>query len=104
MFHQKTTVERMAIELGVISDLQASEFLYSNQNITLAFDATTQEGVHINVISVHIEKGRQEYALSIEELPGGTAQDYADHICRTIDYLSKLYGTCTGVDPNTVKE
>ena len=48
----RTTVEVMARELGVVSDLQAAELLMANSDLTHGFDATTQEGVHIN--SVHI--------------------------------------------------
>ena len=52
----KTTVERMATETGVISDILAAQFMYTTEGLTLAFDATTQEGVHINVISVQKRK------------------------------------------------
>ena len=41
-----------ARELGVMSDLQVGEILMHTSNLMLGFDATTQEGVHIN--SVHI--------------------------------------------------
>ena len=43
-----TTAEMMARELGVVMDLQAAELLMTNTNLTLGFDSTTQEGVHIN--------------------------------------------------------
>ena len=43
----RTTVERMQIELGVISDLRASEFLYDTDMVTIGFDATTQDGIHV---------------------------------------------------------
>ena len=42
----------MTRELGVISDLQVGERLMSSDNLTLGFDATTQEGVHINTVHV----------------------------------------------------
>ncbi len=41
-----TTVEQMARELGVVSNLQAAEIAMVTNNLTLGFDATTQEGVH----------------------------------------------------------
>ena len=44
----RTTVEIMTRELGVIADLQVGELLMSSDNLTVGFDATTQEGVHIN--------------------------------------------------------
>ena len=74
----RTSIERMAIELGVISDLHSAEFLYSMQGLTLCFDSTTQEGIHINVISIH--QGHDEYVLALDELAGGTAQDYSNHM------------------------
>ena len=46
-----STVEMMIRELGVMSDLQVMEILMHTSNLTLGFDATIQEGVHIN--SVH---------------------------------------------------
>ena len=48
----RSTVEMMIRELGVMSDLQVVEILMHTSNLTLGFDATTLEGVHIN--SVHI--------------------------------------------------
>ena len=64
----------MARELGIISDFQAAELLLQNQDVTLGFDATTQEGVHIN--SVHITTKENSHVLAINQLPGGTAEDY----------------------------
>jgi hypothetical protein len=52
----RSTVEQMARELGVISAIQASECALNSSNITLGFDATTQEGVHVNSISQQITK------------------------------------------------
>ena len=43
-----STVESMTGELGLISDLQAAEAIMANKNTTLGFDATTQEGQHVN--------------------------------------------------------
>ena len=48
----RSTVEMMIRELGVMSDLQVVEILMHTPNLTLGFNATIQEGVHIN--SVHI--------------------------------------------------
>ena len=47
----RRTVEMMTRKLGVMSDLQVMEILMQTSNLTLGFDATTLEGVHI---SVHI--------------------------------------------------
>ena len=58
----------MAVKPGVISDLQASEMIYSNDKLTLCFDATTQEGVHVNAI--HVTAEHASYICSLEQLPG----------------------------------
>ena len=44
------TVEQMAKQLEVISQLQCAEALLANSTVTLAFDARTQGGVHINAL------------------------------------------------------
>ena len=86
----------------MLSDLHSAEFLYSTHGLTLCFDSTTQEGIHINVISIH--KGHDEYVLALDELAGGTAQDYSNHIFKTFQYLSNLYSEWYGLDGEEVKK
>ena len=74
----KSSVEAMARELGVIADVQTAEALLNNKHVTLGFDATTQEGVHINAI--HITTESACYVVAVDELPGGTAVDYSEHM------------------------
>ena len=76
----RTSIERMAIELDVISDIHSAEFLYSTHGLTLSFDSTMQEGIHINVISIH--KGHDEYVLALDELAlrNTTAITYLKHL------------------------
>ena len=64
-------MEMMVREIGVIADLQSAEALISNKHLTLGFDATTQEGVHLN--RIHVTTQSHGYVLVIDELPGGTA-------------------------------
>ena len=64
----RSSVERMQIELGILSDLQVADFIYKNGGLTLGFDATTQVGVHVNAINIH--NNQIEYVLAIDELPG----------------------------------
>lgn len=45
---KRHSVEQMARKLGVISTLQAAEVAMETDNLTLGFDATTQEWRHIN--------------------------------------------------------
>ena len=52
----RSTVEQMAREMGIIAQLQTAEEIMNNRNVTLAFDATTQGGIHINAALVTTEK------------------------------------------------
>ena len=52
---QKTCVEMMQHELGKIYNPYCSESLFNHKYTTLAFDSTTQEGVHVNVITMATE-------------------------------------------------
>lgn len=88
---QRSSVELMARELGAISELQTAEFLLGTKDLTLGFDATTQEETHNN--SIHLTSKDQCLAAAVHVLAGGTAEDYmyATHICRTIDNLAQTY-------------
>ncbi|KAG1662454.1 Protein ARV1 [Nymphon striatum] len=79
----------MARELGAISELQAAETIIDNKNSTLGFDATTQEGTHVN--SIHITTPTNCVACAVDELAGGTADDYYRHICDTVDNLALVH-------------
>ena len=63
----------------MIADVQSPEALLNNRHVMLGFDATTQEGVHIN--SIHITMQYACYVVAVDEIPGGTAVDYSEHIC-----------------------
>ena len=58
----------MTRELGVISDFQSAEILMAKDNLTLGFDATTQEGVHVNSLHATSQEGCQ--VIDIDQLPG----------------------------------
>jgi hypothetical protein len=85
----RSTVEQMAREFGSISDLQAAEWAMHNNNLTLGFDATTQEGVHVN--SINLTSKDKCLVIALDQLPGGTAFDYESHICTSIDYMAFVY-------------
>jgi hypothetical protein len=94
--NHESTVATWALELGVWSDCQVAEFLYTQQKICLAFDATTQDGVHVN--AVHVTYKEKCYVLGLDQLPGGTAVDYATHIISTLQRFAKLYSSFNAVD------
>lgn len=98
----RSTVENMVRELGTIAELQTAEAILDNADCTIGFDATTQEGTHIN--SVHVTTIKDCYGASIDELPGGTAKDYSDHICETINNLAKAHSYFLDGDYNETKE
>ncbi|XP_014662638.1 PREDICTED: uncharacterized protein LOC106805525 [Priapulus caudatus] len=85
----RNTVELMTRELGVISDFHAAEIILNSENITVGFDATTQEGLHVN--SVHITNKSDCHVLAIDQLAGGTAEDYELYITETFDNLTNVY-------------
>jgi hypothetical protein len=68
---KRHSVEQMARELGVISTIQAAEIAMETDNVTIGFDATTQEGTHIN--SVHLTTMDKCIVVAIDQLAGGTA-------------------------------
>lgn len=79
----------MARELGAISELHVAETILSSENVTLGFDATTEEGLHIN--SIHFTTKDSCLVAAVDELPGGTGKDYANHITQTVDNLCNTY-------------
>ena len=85
----RCTIEQMARELGCIAELQAAEWAMNNSHLTLGFDATTQEGVYIN--TVHQTSKDNCQFIALDQLPGGTAVDYENHICGAVDYLAFIY-------------
>ncbi|XP_041459631.1 uncharacterized protein LOC121411152 [Lytechinus variegatus] len=86
---QRSTVELMARELGAIAELQTAEMIMDTNNLTMGFDATTQEETHIN--SIHFTSKDKCLAAAVDVLAGGTAEDYATHICSTVDNLADTY-------------
>ena len=79
----------MARELGSIAELQTADSILHNRNVTLGFDATTQEGIHVN--SIHFTTKTDCVDAAVDELPGGTGEDYANHITQTVDSLAETY-------------
>lgn len=85
----RTTVEQMARELSSIADLKSAKLAMRTKNLTVGFDATTQEGVHIN--SIHLTTEAECDVIAVDELAGGTADDYCNHITMSVDHLADVY-------------
>ena len=67
----------------------------------MGFDATTQDGVHIN--SVHVTTETTCCVVAIDTLPGGTAEDYCKHVTGSFDNLASIYSSCKGENEDQVK-
>ncbi|KAL8584667.1 hypothetical protein ACOMHN_002396 [Nucella lapillus] len=87
---QRSTIEQMVRELGIISDLQCAEVAMAEENITLGFNSTTQEDVHINAV-LFTTTASDCRVIAVDQLPGCTADDYHQHVCDTIDCLAATY-------------
>ena len=55
----------------------------------MGFDATTQEGVHVNAI--HTTTNRECLVVALDQLAGGTSQDYSAHIIKSVEHLARIY-------------
>ena len=68
-------------ELGIISDVQVSEVINANENLTLSWDSTTVDGTHINElhISVHTVP-LTSYVLKLGAIASGQTEDYVSHM------------------------
>ena len=84
--HDRSIVEMMARELGAVSDLQTAEILLDALHGILGFDATTRDGSHVN--SIHFTTEDKAVEAALDELAGGTQEDYANHVCDTVDHLA----------------
>ena len=89
-----TTDSQCAYELGILAEIQVAEAIEMNNNLNIAWDATSLDADHIN--EVHINYigrggGHVALALQVEILSGGTTQDYVDHICTSIRDLACSY-------------
>ncbi|KAG1681796.1 hypothetical protein GQR58_011602 [Nymphon striatum] len=77
----KSTVIQFSYELGVLSDIQGAQLMIDNDNLTLAWDATSLDANHINEVHVYTPgKPPKGHVLQISSLPGGTTDDYNEHL------------------------
>ena len=95
-------VEAMTQELGAISELQTAKYILMSEVCTLGFDATTQEGIHIN--SIHVTSQSTCYSVAVDELAGGTAAYYHQHIVESVENLAAVYSNFNEVNKVKVKK
>ena len=65
----------MARELEAIAELPTAEMIMTAKDLTLGFDATTQEDIRIN--NIHFTNEMECLAAAVDEVPRGFADDYA---------------------------
>ena len=75
-----------------LQPLQASAIPMETGNLTLGFDDTTQEGTPD---SIHLTTAVMCVVVAIDQLAGGTAEDYARHICHILPMLLTNLPFCT---------
>ena len=66
----KSTTSQMVLEISIMCDIQVAEALLEEKNVTLAWDATSLDGEHINEVHVLTSKG--PLLLQIGHVAGGT--------------------------------
>jgi len=86
---QRGAIELMVWELGALSELQTAATILKSDDVTIGFNAMTQEGTHMN--SIHFTTEKECCVASVDELPGCMATDYAKHVIDTVDRLSESY-------------
>ncbi|GFR66542.1 39S ribosomal protein L46, mitochondrial [Elysia marginata] len=90
-----TTCSQMAYELGVLSTLQLTEFMLSQQYLCLSWDATSLEGEHVN--EIHVTANKTEcLILDIKHLPGGKSSDYVTHVMSAMTEAAASYARYSG--------
>ena len=75
-----------------------------DHNITLGFDATTQAGIHVNSIHITTKTDCFVHVVAVDELPGGTAEDYYLHITDTFDNLARVYSHFHGTEYQSTRD
>ena len=96
------TISQMGREISILAELQVVETIINSQGITLAFDATTLNGIHIN--EIHIVTKKTALTASITALPGGRADDYVQHILDTVEGIAVTYSAFNRVSHAETKQ
>ncbi|KAK0062763.1 hypothetical protein Bpfe_007968 [Biomphalaria pfeifferi] len=94
------TISNMALELGILSDLQVGELMFKENELTLSWDLTPLDGQQIN--SCHISSKHQNLTLQTFGMPGGTTEDYLEHILNAIHDIGCWYSTYHGIQQHVV--
>ena len=98
------TINTIAREMKILSQVQAAEVLESVDFATLSWDGTDCEGKKLNEVhmSVSTSDGIVSYLLQIAQVPGGTTDDNVDAIITSITDVANVYAEWTNRDPSDV--
>ena len=68
------TVDNIIRELRAVAELQTAEMLMTTEKVTMGFDATVQEHIHLN--SIYFKIKQRCFVVAIDELPEGLRSSY----------------------------
>ena len=100
-----STTAQAAFELGIISDLQVAQTLYSAETATLGWDATSTGGNHFNEVHISVRNGDgtfKELTLTVAEVAGGTTGDYVTSITEALQDIASRFSMHTGIHQHLV--
>ena len=81
-----------------------SKKLKTDFNLTLAWDATSLDAQHVNEVHIHTSPSLSSgYVLQVSNLPGGTTEDYTEHIKNCISDVVQTYALFNGEDELVTK-
>lgn len=97
-----STVSQCAYELGILADIQVAESLELEDNVNIAWDATSLDAKHVNEIHINcsgVNGGPpRSLVLQVEILTGGTTADYVQHICQALKDITTTYAEFKQID------
>ena len=92
-----STISQCAYELGILTDIQVGEAMDQEESLNIAWDATSLDAEHLN--EVHVNCHAKSYVLQVDVLPGGTTNDYVQHICQALQDICNSYAEFKNIDP-----
>ena len=101
-----TTVAQFAYEVGILNDIQVCEAIMANENLTIAWDATSPPSAeHINEVHLMFP-GDPPWGLELQvnSLAGGKTEGYVSHITEALYDVSDSYALFSGKSTVEVRD
>ena len=99
---KRSTIQNIARESSIVSNIQTGHIMSESTNVTMAWDATTISGTHMN--EVHVMTPYGPFILDVSEVPGARATDYVTNIKEILADISNQYSQCYDKNPAEVKK